>query len=177
MTQERERWAPIPWLNGYQVSTRGRIRNRRGRILAVQFPESKPRQVGYAKISIRRHTYKVHTLVMLCHGPPKPTPAHVIRHLDGDGWNAKLINLSWGTQAQNVADSIFHGTHRNQNTQKKLCKRGHRLTGDNLYIKPDGNRNCRTCHREGERARRQRAKQHDRRQERKERRPDQPTPL
>jgi hypothetical protein len=170
----RERWAPIPWLNGYQISTRGRVRNRRGRILAVQFTESRPRVVGYAKISIRRHTYKVHTLVMLCFGPPKPSPSHVIRHLDGDGWNARFENLRWGTQAENVADSILHGTHRNQNTGKKKCKRGHRLAGENLYIKPDGNRNCRACHREGE-ARRRRAR-HDRQQDPRER-SDQPAPL
>lgn len=31
-------------------------------------------------------------------------------HLDGDPTNNKLENLRWGTQAENAADSIRHGT-------------------------------------------------------------------
>lgn len=29
--------------------------------------------------------------------------------------------------------------------RKSVCKRGHALTGDNLYVTPDGRRQCRTC--------------------------------
>lgn len=31
------------------------------------------------------------------------------------------------------------------NARKTHCKRGHVLSGDNLYINPSGERNCRTC--------------------------------
>lgn len=34
------------------------------------------------------------------------------------------------------------------NALKTHCKRGHELAGDNLYIKPNGERQCRTCRRE-----------------------------
>lgn len=31
---------------------------------------------------------------------------------------------------------------------KEVCKHGHPLSGDNLYVKPDGRRECRECHRQ-----------------------------
>jgi hypothetical protein len=31
------------------------------------------------------------------------------------------------------------------NARKTHCKRGHPLSGDNLYVQPRGYRNCRTC--------------------------------
>jgi len=34
------------------------------------------------------------------------------RHLDGDPANNNLLNLCWGTPAENQADRITHGTHR-----------------------------------------------------------------
>lgn len=34
------------------------------------------------------------------------------------------------------------------NALKSHCKRGHPLSGDNLYLKPSGIRQCRTCKRE-----------------------------
>ena len=33
------------------------------------------------------------------------------------------------------------------NARKTECVRGHSLSGDNLYVDPDGNRNCRACRR------------------------------
>ncbi len=38
-------------------------------------------------------------------------------------------------------------------TVGSTCRRGHPFIGDNLYIKPDGRRECRTCMRERERNR------------------------
>lgn len=37
---------------------------------------------------------------------------------------------------------------------RERCKRGHELAGDNLIVRPDGKRTCRTCRREVQRARR-----------------------
>ena len=42
------------------------------------------------------------------------------------------------------------------NSAKTHCLQGHRLSGDNLYVRPDGERVCRTCR--AERARRYRTK-------------------
>lgn len=33
------------------------------------------------------------------------------------------------------------------NAAKTHCKRGHPLSGDNLYVRTNGNRTCRECHR------------------------------
>ena len=32
------------------------------------------------------------------------------------------------------------------NARKTHCKNGHELSGDNLYVVPDGSRSCRRCH-------------------------------
>lgn len=40
------------------------------------------------------------------------------------------------------------------NGQKTHCPQGHPYSGDNLYVKPDGRRVCRTCKNDQQRARR-----------------------
>lgn len=45
------------------------------------------------------------------------------------------------------------------NSRKTHCKRGHLLSGENLYRKPDGSRQCRTCINARRRTRRQRDKE------------------
>ena len=45
-----------------------------------------------------------------------------------------------------------------KNAAKTHCPQGHPLSGDNLYVRPNGKRECRTCHREHAR-RRYRAKE------------------
>ena len=34
----------------------------------------------------------------------------MVRHLDGDPTNNRVGNLAWGTQADNMADAVRHGT-------------------------------------------------------------------
>ena len=41
------------------------------------------------------------------HGPP-PTPAHEVRHMDGDRANCAADNLAWGTRTENMADLVRH---------------------------------------------------------------------
>lgn len=41
-----------------------------------------------------------------------------------------------------------------ENARKTICKRGHLLTDDNVYVTRSGYRNCRECHRLYERVRR-----------------------
>lgn len=41
-----------------------------------------------------------------------PAPDAVCRHLDGNPGNNQIANLAWGTQKQNIEDSIRHGTFR-----------------------------------------------------------------
>jgi hypothetical protein len=57
----------------------------------------------------------------------------------------EITHLRLGTQRDNIHDMMRKGRHRNQNTGKTHCKRGHPLKGDNVRIKKDGRRNCRAC--------------------------------
>lgn len=70
---------------------------------------------GYRVISLshenKKVTKTVHSLVcMAFHGPP-PTPSSQVRHLDGNQENNAPLNLKWGTQAENAADRLAHGTY------------------------------------------------------------------
>lgn len=40
----------------------------------------------------------------------KPSPLHVVRHLNGDYTDNRAENLAWGTQSENQADAKAHGT-------------------------------------------------------------------
>ena len=138
-----EEWRSIPGFPGYQVSDRGRIlslRRRTARILKVTQTD------GYGVVSLccngRAVIRRVHSLVLLAFAGPRPHGA-VTRHLDGNSENNALMNLAYGTQSENIADSIRHGTHRH--TRKTACPHGHPYDNANTYRTPAGHRRCRTC--------------------------------
>lgn len=56
------------------------------------------------------------------------------------------------TAANNTADASKKGRMRGWCADKTHCKNGHPLSGDNLYTRPDGVRECRTCVRQRHRA-------------------------
>lgn len=58
----------------------------------------------------RKRTVKVAALVLGAFGPPRPTPKHCIRHMDGNSLNDSIDNLQWGTYTENNRDRITHGT-------------------------------------------------------------------
>lgn len=55
----------------------------------------------------KRHS--VHTAVCVAFHGPRPA-GQVVRHLDGNPANNQAHNLSWGTQEENEADKVLHGT-------------------------------------------------------------------
>lgn len=75
----------------------------------------------------KRKTVPVHRLVAHAWLPPKPSPRHVVRHLDGNMYNNSAPNLAWGTVKDNFADRRRHGRSldgvRNPN---------HKLTEDDV---------------------------------------------
>jgi hypothetical protein len=73
-----------------------------------------------------------------------PQPGtRVVRHLDGDPANNHVSNLAWGTQSENMKDTLQHGT--NYWANRTHCPKGHPYEGDNLVIETNGHRRCRTC--------------------------------
>jgi hypothetical protein len=58
----------------------------------------------------KRRVVYLHTLVISAFLGPKPFEKAVTRHLDGNAMNNTPENLCWGTQKENIYDSIEHGT-------------------------------------------------------------------
>lgn len=150
-----EVWADIPGYEGqYQASDAGRVRSlprvvnkgngvpmrRRGQIMKPAVHKT-----GYLTVCLPgRRTFKVHLLVLAAFVGPRPD-GMVTRHLNGIPVDCRLVNLAYGTQAKNVADTMAHGTHRQ--ASQTHCIRRHPLSGENLYVGPDGKRQCRACKR------------------------------
>lgn len=149
MDSTSERWLPIPGYGGaYDVSDQGRIRSwmpyRGTAVPRVLHPTLD--RAGYEYVSLRRRGVsirsKVHLMVLLAFVGPRPDRMET-RHLDGNPKNNRLGNLAYGTYGENKLDKSRHGT--DYNVRKTHCPQGHEYAGDNLYVYPDGRRQCRAC--------------------------------
>jgi hypothetical protein len=157
---EIEEWRPIPGLDGYEASSAGRIRSRSrvvtrsngsplpipGRVLR---PSGRKSGLGYLVLSPtvdgEQRTYSVHVLIARTFIGPRPEGL-VLRHRNGDRRDNRASNLCYGTQSENIHDSVTHGTHRRAG--QDCCMRGHELSGPNLRFKPHRNsRDCIACSR------------------------------
>lgn len=83
----------------------------------------------------------------------------VVRHTCDNTACVNPAHLILGTQSDNIFDAVARGRHRSANGEKTHCKRGHPLSGDNLYVATrsrDGgiSRQCRACMSLRQRARR-----------------------
>ena len=154
-----EVWKPIPNKGGYEASCCGEVRsvdqvlvNRfgirrqwKGTVLVGSVNDD-----GYRHVIIRGRTIKVASLVAQTFHGPKPAGL-VVRHRNGDNSDDSAGNLLYGTQSQNILDSVQHGTH--PNARKTHCPNGHEYSEENTHLYKSGHRRCRTCHRERENAR------------------------
>lgn len=67
----------------------------------------------------------------------RPSPQHSIERQDNDsGYSPD--NCVWATRD-------VQARNRRPRAVKDTCAKGHPLSGDNLYQRPDGKRGCRTC--------------------------------
>lgn len=69
---------------------------------------------GYPRVKLtvggKRSWIKVAKVIALAFLPPKPTPIHQLRHMDGNNKNNAAWNLLWGTPKENANDRDRHGT-------------------------------------------------------------------
>lgn len=161
-----ERWLPIPgWEGRYSVSDEGRVRSEtrttvypdgsarvfKGRVLKCGLDTS-----GYHHASLSdqgRHTVlSVHLLVLAAFVGPRPAGSEEVRHLDGDKTNNRLENLRYGTRSENQLDNVRLGVHHL--SKLTACHEGHEFSPENTYRTPDGRRQCKTCRRSRDMARR-----------------------
>lgn len=175
--QTTEEWRPPPGLEGlYEVSDLGRVRSldrqiwidpipgvRAGhwRSLKGQIVEpgwTGPKNKQYLHLSMGRTApnRRVSHVVLEAFIGPRPDGMWA-RHLNDQTDDNRLVNLAWGTPAENYADMVRNGIRDvehcgKHNRIKTHCPTGHPLFGDNLYLYTgkDGyaERQCRTCTRE-----------------------------
>lgn len=142
-------WVAVPGFSRYEVSDDGRVRGPRGELR--RFIDAS----GYYRLGLYRAgtrvNVRVHTLIAVAFIGPRP-PGMVARHVNGDSLDNSPSNLRWGTQSENVRDSIAHGTQRN--VRKTACPAGHPYDKSNTGYGVAGNRVCKTCRRDRERNRR-----------------------
>lgn len=116
-------------LAGYEVTADGRIfshANWRG--LGIRDLVHQPNEDGYPSVRLtingKRVHYAVHKLVAMAHLDPRPSPAHEVRHLDGDKLNPNVANLAWGTRKENAEDRDRHGRTSKGESHSIAIKQG-----------------------------------------------------
>lgn len=107
-----ELWKEIPGFDGYEASSMGSIRYL-GKMIKPFLTGKKKKP--YLTILIYREgtraQKKVHRLVLKAF-LGLPQKKQVGCHRDDNTFNNRIENLYWGTQKENVADSVRSGTHR-----------------------------------------------------------------
>lgn len=111
-----EEWKAIEDFPGYSISNFGRVSSTRRQIYGALLKPNIIWRRNHATVTVllRRFdgkwiTRKVSHLVLLAFIASRPEGG-VSRHLDGNGTNNIWTNLKWGTQAENIADAMAHGT-------------------------------------------------------------------
>lgn len=107
-----ELWKQVYGFPDYYVSNKGRLYSFKSNNFVSGTPNIR---TGHVDVSLWvnsiRHRRLLHRLVAETFIPnPKRYP--IVRHLDDDPLNNEVDNLSWGTQTDNMQDSIRNGTFR-----------------------------------------------------------------
>jgi hypothetical protein len=106
---------PVALYPGYEVTSDGRVFSTASNWRGYGRRELEQHQNSHGYPSVRmivagkRKRMLVHSMVAQAFLPPRPTPEHEVRHLDGDMTNNHASNLAWGTRKENAADRERHG--------------------------------------------------------------------
>lgn len=101
-----ELWADIAWKPSHQISTEGRVRNRRTGYILKPFSD----RHGYLRVSLGNYdNVYIHRLVCEAfHGAP-PASVYQVNHIDCDRQNNRADNLEWCTASENISWGVSHG--------------------------------------------------------------------
>lgn len=152
MNATPEEWRWVPGYEGrYEVSNCGRVRSWVAKGLPhpyvlTAWSGQMGRLSTHLSIGGRKRNRLVHQLVMEAFVGPCP-PGMLVRHLNGHAYDNRLENLAYGTPLENAADAKRHGTVRSPISERTHCKRGHELSGENIYRRGEGGRLrvCKAC--------------------------------
>jgi hypothetical protein len=138
----RQEWKQIAGYEGlYEVSNKGLVWSLRRQIVLKAFPSGN----GYLHVALhkdgRQKTRYIHKMVAAAFIGRCPAGMEVL-HGDGDQTNNHRTNLRYGTHAENVQESVKHGTHAS--TRKTRCPKNHPLDGRHK----NGKRYCKQCNRD-----------------------------
>lgn len=96
---------------------------------------------GYGQFHIRGKNVSPHRFSYEMYREPIPIDM-TIDHLCKNPSCVNPLHLEVVTRIENVS----RGNNKiMKNSQLTHCTRGHPYSGDNLYIKPNGERDCKTC--------------------------------
>lgn len=136
-------WRSINAFPAYEVSDEGGVRDAATHesIRTWTSPSCPYLTVSIPRMYVAR---RVHQLVAEAFIGPRPAGL-VTRHKDGDPSNARLDNLHYGTQRENMLDRLGHGTDPWVN--RTHCGYGHEYAPENTYYNPSKPRArvCRAC--------------------------------
>jgi len=119
--QDGVRFRHVVYWPGYAVTDNGQVwscqysRDNKNR----QWKKKKPSigRLGRKLVTLcscgKRRKAKVHALVMEAFVGVRPDGSEC-RHLNGNPADNRLENLKYGTQIENAADSILHGTYKHR---------------------------------------------------------------
>lgn len=149
-----EAWKPVVGYEGdYEISDLGRVRSHKmwrgqagSRLLSPLFGNKGYLTVALSGAGGRNRKPTIHSLVMAAFVGPRPDDQEV-RHLNGQAHDNRLVNLAYGTHAENYGDMFRHGTH--PMASRTHCKNGHEFTEENSTIETTKSgssfRRCRAC--------------------------------
>lgn len=111
MDWQQEEWRDISAFDDYQVSSHGRVRNKRsGRVKRVCI---RGNGYPYAHFTVQGKQYlkSVHRLVAEAF-IPNPEGKPCVNHIDGDKTNCHVSNLEWATYRENSQHAFATGLNK-----------------------------------------------------------------
>lgn len=105
-SEKNECWVDLLDFPNYQISTHGRVRNKRNGYILKPFPD----RHGYLRLSIGdRDNIYIHKLVCETFHGPKPFSNAQVNHIDSDRQNNYFWNLEWVTPRENIKWGVDYG--------------------------------------------------------------------